>query len=61
MSWWRKDIPALQEAFKEINRSKVGRIERLTGKAETFTGVSPDVAEALRELSGGTKPRAARD
>jgi len=61
MSWWRKDIPALQEAYKEINRSKVGRIERLTGKAETFTGVSPEVAEALRELGSGVKPQLVKE
>jgi hypothetical protein len=60
VSWWRKDIPALQEAYKEINRSKVGRIERLTGKVETFTGVSPEMAEAIRGLSNPSQP-AARD
>ena len=34
VSWWRKDIPALQEAYSELKRSKVGRIARLNGKVE---------------------------
>jgi len=56
VSWWRKDIPALQEAFQEINRSKVGRIERLTRKtseivaAGKIPGVSDEVADALKAL-----------
>lgn len=56
VSWWRKDIPALQEAFKEINRSKVGRIERLTRKTSEIVaaggipGVSDEVADALKAL-----------
>lgn len=58
VSWWRKDIPALQEAYKEINRSKVGRIERLTGKLKTFTGVSTEIAEAIRGLSNPSRPAA---
>src|SRR5271170_4959725 len=34
VSWWRKDIPELQEAYKEIKRPKIGRLARLTGKVE---------------------------
>jgi hypothetical protein len=51
VSWWRKEAPALQEAFREIQRSKVGRLQRLTGKAEQLAGVSTEVAAALHELS----------
>jgi hypothetical protein len=56
VSWWRKDVPALQEAFKEISRSKVGRLARLNGKAAEVVsaggtpGVSDEVATALKEL-----------
>ncbi len=56
VSWWRKDVPALQEAFKEISRSKVGRLARLNGKAAEVVaaggipGVSDDVAAALKGL-----------
>jgi hypothetical protein len=34
VSWWRKDIPALKDAYSELKRPKVGRIARLSGKAE---------------------------
>jgi hypothetical protein len=54
LSWWRKDILALQEAYKEINRSKVGRIERLTGKTENFSGVNGEITEVLRKLHSET-------
>jgi hypothetical protein len=56
VSWWRKDVPALQEAFKEISRSKVGRLARLNGKAAEVVaaggipGVSDEVATALKGL-----------
>jgi Initiator Replication protein len=56
VSWWRKDVPALQEAFKEISRSKVGRLARLNSKvaevvsAGGIPGVSDEVAAALKEL-----------
>jgi hypothetical protein len=56
VSWWRKDIPALQEAFKEINRSKVGRLARLNGKAVEVVsaggipGISDEVAAGLKKL-----------
>lgn len=54
VSWWRKDTPALQEAYQEIKRSKVGRLARLTGKVEGVAalGVSAEVRAALDELSG---------
>jgi len=54
VSWWRKDTPALQEAYQEIKRSKVGRLARLTGKVEGVAalGVSAEVRAALVELSG---------
>jgi hypothetical protein len=58
ISWWRKEAPALQEAFKEIQRSKVGRLQRLTGKAEQLAGVSGEVAAALQELG---QPDAAKN
>ena len=35
MTWWRKSLPELHEAHAELNRSKVGRLARLTGTAET--------------------------
>lgn len=56
LAWWRKDIPALEEAYKELRRSKVGRIPRLTGKAQQIhatggiPGISDDVAKGLADL-----------
>jgi hypothetical protein len=34
ISWWRKSVDELKEAFDEINRSKVGRLARLRGNAK---------------------------
>jgi hypothetical protein len=34
VSWWRKNDDELQEAYQEINRSKVGRLARLRGTGE---------------------------
>lgn len=52
VSWWRKDTPALQEAFQELKRSKVGRLQRLTGQVETMTalGISAEMREAIAKL-----------
>lgn len=52
VSWWRKDTPALQEAYQEIKRSKVGRLARLTGRLEgvSYNGISAETQTALNEL-----------
>lgn len=52
VSWWRKDIPALQEAYQELKRSKVGRLQRLAGEMQTGTtlGVGAETREALEKL-----------
>lgn len=34
VSWWRKDVPELKEAFAELRRPKVGRLARLKGEVE---------------------------
>ena len=34
VSWWKKDIAGLQEAYKELKRPKVGRMARLRGTVE---------------------------
>jgi hypothetical protein len=47
VSWWRKDIPALKDAYSELKRPKVGRIARLSGKAEK-------VEAALKSIQTGT-------
>lgn len=51
MSWWRKDIPALEEAYKELHRSKVGRLPRLTGKAVEVKAASAKRLDDLRTES----------
>jgi hypothetical protein len=48
VSWWRKDIPALKEAYSELKRSKVGRIARLSGKVETLHPLGELSAEEHR-------------
>lgn len=34
VGWWRKDVPDLQAAYRELKRVKVGRMARLRGKVE---------------------------
>jgi hypothetical protein len=34
VSWWRKNAEELKEAFKELNRSNVGRLSRLRSITE---------------------------
>jgi hypothetical protein len=34
LSWWRKDVPALKEAYSELQQAKVGRMARLRGQVE---------------------------
>lgn len=45
LSWWRKDVPALKEAFTELKQAKVGRMSRLRGEVEELA-----VPVALSEL-----------
>ena len=35
VSWWKKQLPELHQAHAELSRSKVGRLARLGGTAET--------------------------
>lgn len=48
VSWWRKELPELQAAYAELQRSKVGRIPRLKGTVQET--VPPTVAAALEDL-----------
>ncbi len=41
LSWWRKDVPDLQAAYRELKRPKVGRAARLRGLVETAEPVGP--------------------
>ena len=34
VTWWRKDVGELKDAFAELKRPKVGRLPRLRGTAE---------------------------
>jgi hypothetical protein len=42
MTWWRKDATELREAFRERQRSKVGRKARLRGEVVTMTALTPE-------------------
>lgn len=52
VSWWRKDTPALEATYRELKRSKVGRLQRLAGTVERATalGLPQGVGDALDEL-----------
>lgn len=49
IGWQQKDSEALQESWKEMQRSKVGRRARLTGKVEQVLDPMPSVNRALRQ------------
>jgi hypothetical protein len=55
VKWWAKPAEELREAYDEIKRSKVGRLERLTGKVQSVLpfGITQEVADALRDLKEG--------
>ena len=38
VNWWKKELPELREAYAELQRSRVGRLARLSGSAETMPG-----------------------
>ncbi len=40
LSWWKKDINGLKEAFAELQRSKLGRKARIEGRVEAMSAVS---------------------
>lgn len=48
VGWWQKDSTALQEAWNEMERSKVGRRARLAGTVEYVADPLPSVARSLR-------------
>lgn len=50
VSWWRKSLPELHKAHAELARSKVGRLARLNGTAETVQAVQTDLADYLESL-----------
>ena len=45
VSWWKKSIPELQEAYQELKRPKGGRLARLKAMADSKSLTSP--ADAL--------------
>jgi hypothetical protein len=52
VSWWRKDIPELQAAYRELNQPKVGRMARLREEVETveatpLQGTLPSLKEKI--------------
>ncbi len=49
VGWQQKDSDALQEAWKKVQRSKVGRRARLAGKVEHVLEPMPSVNRAQRQ------------
>lgn len=49
VGWQQKDSDALQEAWKEVHRSKVGRRARMAGKVEHVLDPMPSVNRSLRQ------------
>jgi hypothetical protein len=42
VSWWKKDIPGLQDAYQELKQPKVGRMARLKANAQKSLTSSTD-------------------
>lgn len=38
LSWWKKDVPALKEAYSELKLTRVGRLARLRNQVEDLAG-----------------------
>ena len=50
VGWWTKEGSALQEAWNEVQRTKLGRRARVSGLAEHVTTPQPSVSRMLREV-----------
>ncbi len=48
VGWWQKDVEAMQEAYAEVERPKVGRKARIAGEVE-------DVATVLHERASESR------
>ncbi len=49
VGWWQKDSDALQAAYKEVERSKVGRRARLAGTVEYVADPLPSINRTARK------------
>ena len=55
VSWWRKDLPDLQAAYRELNRVRVGRMARLRGQVEVANVAGTETPPtAIREKIDAT-------
>ncbi len=52
VGWWAKDSDALQQAWEEMQRSKVGRRARISGKTEYVSEPMPSLLKLSRVLLG---------
>lgn len=52
VGWWAKDSNALQQAWEEMQRSKVGRRARISGKTEYVSEPMPSLLKLSRALLG---------
>lgn len=52
VGWWAKDSDALQQAWEEMQRSKVGRRARISGKTEYVSEPMPSLLKLSRALLG---------
>lgn len=50
VGWWAKDSNALQQAWEEMQRSKVGRRARISGKIEYVSEPMPSLLKLSRAL-----------
>ena len=48
IGWWSKSKPELDEAWKEVRRSKVGRKARISGRSEAVLPPSSSISRILR-------------
>jgi plasmid replication initiation protein len=50
VGWWAKDSSALQEAWQEMQRSKVGRKARIAGTVEQVAAPLPSIGRLIRSI-----------
>lgn len=55
VGWWKKDAESMNEAWRELQRPKVGRKARITGTVEYLLPPSPSI-ERLRRKASLPKP-----
>lgn len=61
VSWWRKELPDLQAAYRELNRVRVGRMARLRGNVDLVSSLGIEAPAALLQAKIEATVKAMRE